>query len=127
MSSLLNKKIVLILLNFGIAILVCIMVININNDTISAYKYAKSVDDRIESLDKLNKRGLTGIISVNPIIIPYTIDTKYLLYKLIGRKNNPQPVLYYISDTEKAPNEYSYHLQKLYGYNFSIKLRERKK
>jgi len=118
-----SNKIVSYSLNFGLFLLSCIMVYNIYTDTISAKTYAKTVDDRLELLQKLNMEGTTGIISVNPIAIPYTTDPKYMLYKLMGRKVNPHPVLYYMSDTELEPNEYSSHYKRFYGLSFEIKLK----
>jgi len=41
----------------------------------------------------------------------------------MGRKVNPRPVLYYISDVESIPNDYSFHYRRLYGFNFDIKLK----
>lgn len=128
-ANLIRLKLVVFFMNFGIVILICIMIVNLYNDTISARKYANSVDKRIELLERLNKEGVTGLVYVDPVSIPYTVDTKYMFYKLIGSKNNPQSVLYYISDTDtdtdtvKEPNEYAYHLQKVYGFNFQIKLK----
>jgi hypothetical protein len=125
-AKLIRQKLIvfIFLVNLGIIILSCIMIVNLYNDAISARKYAKSVDNRIELLERLNKEGVIGLVSVDPVSIPYTIDTKYFFYKLIGSKNNPQSVLYYISDTDTEPNEYAYHLQKLYGFNFQIKLKD---
>lgn len=122
-AKLIRQKLVVFLMNLGVIILSCIMIVNLYNDTISARKYAHSVDNRIDLLEKMNKEGVKGIVSVDPINIPYTIDTKYMFYKLIGRKNDLWPVLYYISDTDKEPNEHAYYLQKVYGFNFLIKLK----
>jgi len=120
-----NGKYVGFFLNFGLLIMSCIMIANIYTDTISARKYAQSVDVRIETLQKLNREGVTGIVSVDPVSPPYTTDPKYLLFKLLGKENNPQPILYYISDTDEEPNEYAFHLQKVYGFNFLIKLKNK--
>jgi hypothetical protein len=109
-------------LKSGVIILCYIMLSNIYFDTISARNYAQSVDKRIEMLQKMNKQGVVGVVSVDSVSTPYTVDPKYLLYKLLAKKTNPHPVLYYISDTEAEPNEYAFHLQKIYGFNFLIKL-----
>jgi hypothetical protein len=114
-------------LKSGVIILCCIMLSNIYFDTISARNYAQSVDKRIEMLQKMNKQGVVGVVSVDPVSTPYTADPKYLLYKLLAKKTNPHPVLYYISDTEAEPNEYAFHLQKIYGFNFLIKLNNQTK
>lgn len=123
--KLIRHKLFVYFMNIGLLILSCIMILNLYNDSISARKYAKSVDDRIELLERLNKNGISGLVCVDPIRVPYTIDPKYLFYRLLGKKNNPQSVLYYISDTGKEPNEYAFHFQKVYGLNFLIKLKAR--
>jgi hypothetical protein len=112
------------LLIAGIFIMCGIMVFNLYHDTISARTYASSVDKRIEMLSDLNQKGVKGIVKVDPITVPYTTDPKYTLYKLTKRKINPRPVLYYISDTDTIPNEYAFHLQKVYGFNFLIQLKK---
>lgn len=122
-AGFISDKIVNYSLNLGLFLLSCIMLYNIYTDTISAKAYAKTVDDRLEYLQKLNSEGVTGVVEVSPISIPYTTDPKYMLYKLMGRKVNPHPVLYYISDTDLEPNEYSFHYKRLYGFNFDIKLK----
>jgi hypothetical protein len=108
---------------FGIVCLCGIMIINLYADTRSAKSYANSVDHRIALLQDLNKKGVKGRVEVSPINIPYTTDTKYFLFELLRKKNNPRPVLYYISDTDLKPNEYAYHLQRVYGLNFLIQLK----
>lgn len=119
----LNIRVLNRVLNYGLILLICIMAFNLYFDTTSAKVYAKSVDNRLEYLQDLNSKGVTGTVEVNPIAIPYTTDPKYMLYKLMGRKVNPQPVLYYISDVESIPNDYSFHYRRLYGFNFDIKLK----
>jgi len=122
-SNSLNFRLLNSLLNYGLILLICIMAFNLYFDTPSAKAYAKTVDDRLELLKRLNKEGVTGTVEVNPIAIPYTTDPKYILYKLICRKVNPRPVLYYISDVESIPNDYSFHYRRLYGFNFDIILK----
>jgi hypothetical protein len=122
-AGFISDKIVNYSLNLGLFLLSCIMLYNIYTDTISAKAYAKTVDDRLEYLQKLNSEGVTGVVEVSPISIPYTTDPKYMLYKLMGRKVNPHPVLYYMSDTEFKPNEYAAHYKRFYGFNFEIKLK----
>ena len=92
-------------------------------DTRSAKTYANSVDNRIAMLKNFNKKGVKGRVEVESISVPYTIDAKYFLFELLRKKNNPRPVLYYISDTDFEPNEYAFHLQKVYGFNFFIQLK----
>jgi hypothetical protein len=122
-SNSLNFRLLNSLLNYGLILLICIMAFNLYFDTTSAKAYAKTVDDRLEYLQDLNSKGVTGLVEVNPITIPYTADPKYILYKLMSRKVNPRPVLYYISDVESIPNDYSLHYKRLYGFNFDIKLK----
>lgn len=106
----------------GLIAMVVVMSANIIQDTKSASNYASSVDNRIKHLSELNENGVSGIVEVSPLVIPYTNDPKYLLFQLLNKKNNPQSVLYYISDVAASPNEYSFHLKKVYGFNFDIQL-----
>lgn len=108
----------------GLVVMIGIMTSNIIQDGNSAYRYAASVDNRIENLEFLQKQGLKEVVEVAPIEVPYTTDPKYLIFNLLGKKSNPQPVLYYISDTDTEPNEYAYHLQKVYQFDFLIKLQQ---
>lgn len=109
-------------LYFGLLIMVIVMIVNIYSDTLSVRSYAQSVDDRIELLQEMNRNGIKADVVVEPLNVPFTTDSKYLLFQLLGKKNNPHPVLYYISDTEDEPNEYSEHFSKVYNLNFQIKL-----
>jgi len=100
------------------------MIINITNDTKSAKKYAESVDKRIEKITSLNNKGQKSNVEVEPIIIPYTVDFKYLMLSMLRERPASKAVLYYISDTDFEPNEYAYHLSKFYKLNFKIKLKK---
>ncbi len=122
-STFFNGKLMNFMLNIGLGFLICIMLFNLYSDTISAKRYALTVDNRLELLQKLNHQGVTGIVAVDPISIPYTIGPKYVLYDLIDRKKRPHPVLYYFSDTHIKPNEYNDYYKKYYGFNFDIKLK----
>ena len=102
--------------------LIGIMTSNIIQDGKSAYRYATSVDNRIENLELLQKQGLKEVVEVAPIEVPITTDPKYFIFNMLGKKSNPQPVLYYISDTDTVPNEYAFHLQRVYLFDFLIKL-----
>ena len=106
----------------GLISMVVLMTSNLMQDTKSASNYAASVDTRIEYLKELNKKGVTGIVEVKPLVVPFTKDPKYILFQFLNKKTNPQPVLYYISDTDELPNEYSSHLKKVYGFDFEIQL-----
>lgn len=118
--EILNSKILLVLL----AILSVIMISNIYSDSLSARNYAESYDLRIKYMKKTNLKNVRGTIEVDPVKVPNTIDPKYLVYKIIGRKKNFQPVLYYISDTDTIPNEHAFHLQKYYDLNFTVQLKK---
>lgn len=111
-------------LYIGLMIMVMVMVGNIYSDTISVQSYARSVDKRIESLQKINRTGTKTDVAVDPLTVPFTTDTKFQFLKLLGKKNNIRPVLYYISDTDYKPNEYSAHMAKVYNLNFQIKLKK---
>ena len=106
----------------GLVVMIGIMTNNIIQDGKSANRYATSVDNRIEYLELLQKQGVKEVVEVAPIEVPITTDPKYFIFNMLGKKSNPQPVLYYISDTETEPNEYASHLKKVYQFDFLIKL-----
>jgi hypothetical protein len=120
-----RQKILAISANAGLSLLIVIMVFNLITDTSSAYSYACSVDKRIENILDLKDCGNTKEIQVEPLNVPYTLDVKYQFYRFTGfKKSNPQPVLYYISDTGSTPNEYASHLSKYYNLGFMIVLKQ---
>ena len=124
-SSSCHLRVLKSFLNIGLLAFIFIMSYNFYSDRISAKNYADSVDDRLAYLKSLQANGRTeGVVEVDPISVPYTNGPKYLFYNLIGRHKNPHPVLYYISDTDTVPNEYSMHYCKYYGFGFQIKLKE---
>ena len=106
----------------GLVVMIGIMTNNIIQDGKSANRYATSVDNRIEYLELLQKQGVKEVVEVAPIEVPITTDPKYFIFNMLGKKSNPQPVLYYISDTDTVPNEYAFHLQRVYRFDFLIKL-----
>lgn len=105
----------------GMAVFSIIMCINIVKDTPSARAYGKAVDERIEHLCDLRDNGQKETVAVPKLPIPYTEDTKHFLLTLIG-KETPQPVLYYISDTDTVPNEYEYHMRRVLNLGFDFVL-----
>lgn len=118
------KKTINISTIIGAILLLAIMTINIIIDSKAAYRYASDVDNRIELALQHNKNGSTEDLVLKPLTAPYTIDVKYVLFNVMGKKSNPQPMLYYISDTEQTPNEYAYHFRKYYQLNFDIVLKK---
>ncbi|GAB1414645.1 hypothetical protein MASR2M117_00510 [Paludibacter sp.] len=108
----------------GLIFLIVIMVVNIHSDSKSAKEYAKSVDGRIINLIEIqaNNTAQDSIVTVTPILKPYTTSVKYNVLKVLGKTKNPKPVLYYTSDTDLSPNEYSYHFTKFYNFDFQIQL-----
>ena len=103
----------------GLFVLCSIMFVNCRMDFSIVKIYAESVDNRIAYCFDMQKNGYHGVLEVEPIKEPITIDVKYIIFRMIG-KNNLKPMLYYMSDTKEAPNEYAYHMRKLYGWNFDI-------
>ena len=106
----------------GLIILSVIMIINIFLDFKTAKYYADAVDKRVELA--LNRKK---IISTAPLIVkslpaPNTLDTKYILLKLIGKKSNPKPLLYYVSDVDTISGEYNEHFKNYYQLNFDLVL-----
>jgi hypothetical protein len=120
--KLIQIRLVSFSLILGLISMVVLMTSNLIQDTKSASNYAASVDTRIEYLKELNKKGVTGIVEVKPLVVPFTKDPKFVLFQFLNKKTNPQPVLYYTADTEESPNEYSFHLKKVYGFDFEIQL-----
>lgn len=117
------KKIVSILSIIGLSAFFSIMICNIIMDIPTARKYAYAVDERVDVCNEIQKRTHAEIVDVEPLPVPSTIDTKYVIYCLIGDKNI-KPMLYYISDTKETPNEYAHHMKRLYNWDFDIVLSE---
>ena len=114
------KRLFGIFANVGVIALSVIMIFNIYYDTQSASQYAKAVDQRVASAKKQNELQITENLKVKELPVPYTLDPKYILFELIGKKSNPQPVLYYISDADTMVNEYASHFRRYYQLNFDI-------
>lgn len=107
----------------GLLILLSVTIINCCIDFPTAKSYAESVDNRITYCNDAQQKGLQGILEVNPIKEPVTIDVKYMFFYIMG-ENNRKPMLYYISDTKDTPNEYAYHMKRLYKWDFDIVLKQ---
>jgi hypothetical protein len=119
-----NEHVINISTYIAACTLLCIMLVNVYFDTKSARQYASDVDSRIEFAQRHQQSGSIANLVVPPLSIPYTIDVKYVLFNLIGKKSNPRPVLYYISDTNDVPNEYALHFRKYYQLDFDIVLQK---
>lgn len=107
----------------GMAVLAVIMCVNIVEDTPSAKAYGKAVDERIDYLCELRDVGQRERVEVSPLPVPYTEDPKHLVLHLLG-KETPRSVLYYISDTDKEPNEYVYHMRRVLHLDFDFVIAE---
>lgn len=107
-----------------LACLALIMSFNIYYDSSSAKIYADAVDNRVELALTKQEMGDYSNLEVTKLPIPYTNDVKYLLFKWIGKKNNPKSLLYYTSETDIVPNEYAYHFRKYYNLDFDIVLKD---
>ena len=101
----------------GIAFCVCV---SLWYDGKSAYRFAKSVDQRKDLILQLQTEGNADVVQVPPYEIPYTIDSKYLLYKCMHRKKNSRPVLYYYSDADIVPNAYVKYIRHAYHVDFDF-------
>ena len=104
--------------------LLTIVIGNIINDSKSACRYASDVDNRIEMALKHNKSGSNIDLVVEPLTLPFTNDVKYILFRLLNKKNNPRPILYYVSETNYTPNEYANHFRKYYQLDFDIVIKK---
>lgn len=107
----------------GLLILISAAIINCYIDLPTAKIYAESVDNRIAYCNDAQQKSHLGILEVTPINEPVTIDVKYVFFHMIG-KDNKKPMLYYVSDTKEIPNEYAYHMRRLYDWDFDIVLKQ---
>lgn len=104
----------------GLVVMSGVMLTNIAIDFPIAKQYAKAVDARKEYLLQKQSEGFTGTLEINKIDCPMTIDVKYMVYSLFGKYTNKQ-ALYYYSDVEELPNDYSEYVPKAYHLDFEIK------
>lgn len=103
----------------GLLVLCCIMIANIAIDFPIANRYADAVDSRKEYLLKKQQEGYTGTLAIETIEYPGTLDVKYLALKMIGKSTSKQSLFYY-SDVEQMPNDYSTFVPKAYHLDFKI-------
>ena len=107
----------------GLVVMCAIMVTNIVIDFPISKRYADAVDARKEYLFKMRDEGYTGVLELEQIECPYTIDTKYVFFKPLDKKT-PRPAIYYYSDVEDPPTEYSKYVPKAFHLNFEIKCKK---
>ena len=118
-----KEKIVKYVSVVGLFLLFAITIVNCRLDFPSAKAYAQSVDERIAYCNKMQIESYQGILDVEPLVEPTTIDAKYAVFHMLG-KTSSKPMLYYISDTKEAPNEYAYHMKRVYNWDFDIVLKK---
>ena len=104
----------------GLAVMSGVMLTNIAIDFPIAKQYAKAVDTRKEYLLKMQEEGYTGTLEIDRIECPKTIDVKYVVFKIIGKTTSKQSIYYY-TDVEEGPNDYSTFVPKAYHLDFEIK------
>ena len=121
----LKQKFINLLQYIGVFTLILIMGMSLYEDIPSAKKYSRSVDSRISYLLQKKEQGQIETVEVEPIFVPYTKDVKWYFLGILNKNNNSTPVLYYISDTDIEPNEYSSHLSKFFNLDFQIKLKDK--
>lgn len=107
----------------GLAIMCSVMVTNIVIDFPIAKQYANAVDARKEYVLQKRDEGYTGVLELEKIGWPLTIDTKYMFCKMIGKQTSKQS-LYYYSDVSDEPNDYSIYLQKVWNLSFTIESKQ---
>lgn len=103
----------------GLIIMCVVMITNIMIDFPIANRYAEAVDSRKDYLLKMQEEGITGTLAIDKIENPRTIDVKYMVLKMIGKSTNKQSLFYY-SDVEQTPNDYSTFVPKAYHLGFDI-------
>lgn len=103
----------------GMTCLSAIMIVNIIIDFPISKQYAEAVDARKEYVLKKRDEHHTGTLELEKIECPRSIDVKYVVFSLIGRQT-VRPAIYYYSDVEDAPNDYSIFVRKAYHLDFEI-------
>ena len=118
-----KEKIVKYVSVVGLFLLLAITIVNCRLDFPRAKAYAQSVDERIAYCNKMQIESYQGILDVEPLVDPTTIDAKYTVFHMLG-KTSSKPMIYYISDTKETPNEYAYHMKRVYNWDFDIVLKK---
>ena len=96
-----------------------IMCININMDYPIMQRYAKVHDERKVYLLQLKAEGNEDTVCVERYPSSASIDTKYMVMKLFGRKS-PKQALYYEADTSTKPNPYMGYVQDYLDLDFDF-------
>lgn len=103
----------------GILIMIFITSVNIYTDLPVAKAYSDAVNERIEYCKLLNTkdhRNIEKVATLPSIEIP---DSKYNILHLLGIEST-KSALYYVSDVDSIPNEYSSHFKRVYDLDFDI-------
>lgn len=107
----------------GLVTLFSITIINCNLDFPIAKSYAESVDNRIAFCNEKQMAGYNGVLEVEPLATVNTVDIKFIVFSMLGSTTS-KPSLYYISENAEAFDEYAYHMERLYKWDFDIVLKQ---
>ena len=99
--------------------------LNMHQDIPVIRNYRIAHEQRLEYLKQLQEQGNTETVYVDPYPSVSTPDVKYNVMKLIG-KSSPMQAINYEADTDVEPNEYEWHVRKLYHLDFDFILAEPK-
>lgn len=110
-------------INICAIFLIVIMMLNIRQDLPVARAYKQAHEEREAYLLELQRNGNKETVTVAPYPSVQTPDAKYNVLKWLG-KSTPMPAINYESDVDFEPNEYEYHIRKLYHLDFDFVLEE---
>ena len=102
-----------------------IVALNMHQDIPVIRNYRIAHEQRFEYLMQLQEQGNKETVYVDPYPSVSTPDVKYNVMKLIG-KFSPMQAINYEADTDVEPNEYEWHVRKLYHLDFDFILAEPK-
>lgn len=103
--------------------MVVVMAINLNVDLPIAIAYNKAHQNRFEYLIQLQMEGNQETIVVEKYPDVSTVDAKYNILNMLGKKTNKQAINYK-SDTDVEPNEYEFHVRQLLHLDFDFVIAE---
>lgn len=104
-------------------LLIMVMIVNIVVDVPIAINYNRAHQAREAKLLEWQTKGNKEQVVVERYPSSATIDSKYMVWKALGKTTNKQSI-YYESDTDVDPNEYESHIRKLLGLDFDFVLNE---